>query len=678
MRNVARLVVLLTIGCQVHACASEPLPTDVGAFFKDYCIQCHGESDPEAELDLSLVDSHPDHLEALQSIAKVLDEKTMPPDGEASPSGEKRASVSHQLRQVVHTLAMGSESLSVTPIRRMNRFQYNNAVQDLFELKIDVFPLPERMLRDHSGYYDPASGKMPRVVRVGSRPLGKSQLIQGRLAGVGPFPQDLRAENGFDNRGDHLSLSPLLLESFLRLSQSILNSDDFNPKTVGIWQSFFHAPKQSEGGSSREDLSQEIRSRLRPFLQRAFRRDLGDPVIDRYTQYAVAQIKSGQSFTDAMKSVASAAIASPRFLYLYDTSVPPSSETSVASSQFTLASKLSFYLWGSIPDESLLSLAREGKLSESATLASQVDRMLNDKRSKRFCDSFPSQWLQLERIISSVPDRGRYPDFYFAKFRVSMHMMLEPLLLFETILIENQPIDQLIQSDFSYRSDLLQAWYAQDGRRGKTTPTVIPFERVEVTDDRQGGVITNLATMTMTSAPSETQPITRGAWIASVIFNDPPEPPPADVPPLAEKSKVNENMTLRERFADHRKRADCAVCHKQLDPLGFAMENYDVVGRWRDKYDNGRDVDPTGVLMGKHKFKEIAEFKQAILSEKHAFARALSAHLLSFAMGREVTPRDWDSLNTIVSNSAESDFRMRDLIKQVALSDSFRAQPLTR
>jgi hypothetical protein len=254
-----------------------------------------------------------------------------------------------------------------------------------------------------------------------------------------------------------------------------------------------------------------------------------------------------------------------------------------------------------------------------------------------------------------------------------MHMMLEPLLLFETILVEDRSILELIDSDFSYRSDLLSEWYKKGGG-GKTTPTAIPFQRVPVTDRRQGGVITTAAVMTMTSNPTRTQPITRGAWIASVIFNDPPEPPPADVPPLTEDEDSAEvkNMTLRERLDAHRTRPDCAGCHAKIDPFGFALENYGPTGIWRDKYENGRDVDMSGSLFRTHKFTNIVEFKDAILAEKERFARAFAGHLLAFALGRELSASDSPALDQIVSKTAAESFRLRAMLKQIVLSEPFR------
>ena len=644
---------------------------DVQSVFAASCIKCHGRNGKaEGEVNLFKVKSLQDLTskpQLLRDLIEAVDSSYMPPEDEPALPPEQRQRLVVELKKLLQVAVHSQKSSPQTPIRRMNRFQYNNAVQDLFELNVEVFSLPERMLREHGNYFQPQTGKMPDQLKAGSRPLGKSQLIERRLAGVAPFPQDLRAEHGFDNRGDHLSLSPLLLESFLKLSRSVVESPDFHVRTCGIWPWFF-AP-QGPGESD----SKLVQTRLRRFLTRAFRRPIDEVSLNRYADFVMAKLQNGEPMPAAMKTAAAAAIASPRFFYLYDENLyDEKTADEEASDDFDLASRLSFFLWGSIPDETLLEVAESGTLHEPAVLSAQVDRMLKDRRLKRFCDSFPAQWLQLERIISSEPDRERYPQFYFAKYRASMHMMLEPLLLFETVLIEDRSILQFIDSDFSYRSNLLEAWY-RDGTQSRPTPVAVPFRRVPVKDRRQGGLITNAAVMTMTSGATRTQPITRGAWMANVILNDPPEPPPADVPLLAEKPEADEaKLTLRERFAEHRKRPDCAGCHRRIDPLGFALENYDVAGLWRDKYRNGRNVDASGTLFGRHEFGGIVEFKDALLAEKDRFARALAEHLLSFALGREIGVADSLALDEIVQQNGANDYRFKTLIRQVVLSKPFR------
>ncbi len=642
-----------------------------------YCVACHGEyGDSEGDVDLTRLtaDSLTSDPELLKDLLHVLDTRAMPPEDEEQPSAELRAQLISELTPLLHAAARQSNMHRRTPLRRMNRFQYNNAVIDLFGLNCVVFTLPERAMRGYREYFDPASGKMPDSVLVGNRPLGKSQMIEPRLAGVAAFPQDLRAEHGYDNQADHLSLSPLLMDEFLKLGQSITESPDFRPQTVGIWNDFFVAP------ATDVDRNREVRRRLDWFLTRAFRRPADGALIDRYVRYADAKLQAGADFVVVMKSVAAATISSPRFLYLYDKEFqgePGGSSKPV--DDLNLASRLSFFLWGSIPDEELLTLAAEGTLSNPETLGQQIERMLKDKKLKRFCDSFPTQWLQLDRIVSSVPNGELFPSFYFAKYRLSMHMMLEPLLIFETVLVENLPITQLIDSDFTYRSAKLEEAYGELGNEpGESTGggvTTLTYRRVPVTDRRAGGVITTAAAMTMTSGPERTKPITRGAWIAGVVFNDPPKPPPADVPPLAEKPSAEEaNLTLRERLAAHRERSDCRGCHEQIDPLGFALENYDAIGRWRDTYENGLEIDASGQLFRQYKFDNVVDFKAAILADKDRFCRALAGHLLAFALARELGPADAAALDAITAAVSADGFKMQTLLRQVILSEPFRTK----
>lgn len=642
--------------------------TGIKPFFQQNCIKCHGEGEKiKGKLDLRTYSDHAAWLkdaDKIEDIISVIEEGEMPPEEEPEIDEKTRADILEGLKKTLAEAIKSSQLSSQTPIRRMNRFQYANAVKDLLKLKVEVYPLPERMMRDRSNYFKPETGKIPSKITVSSRPLGKSGLIEPRLSGVAPFPQDLRAEHGFDNRGDHLSLSPLLMESFLNLSRSIVLSDNFNRKNCGVWPSLFEEPKE------KERTNEIIDERLNHFLTRAFRRPVDPATLNRYSSHTADLIKSGSTFLDAMKETVSAILASPRFLYLYD------SESKKANKfkDYELATRLSFFLWGSIPDDVLIERAASGNLSNPDVLRAEVERMLLDGRLKRFCDSFPSQWLQLDRIISSVPDPKKYPDFYYAppNYRTTMDMMMEPLLLFETILVEDRPITDLIDSDYSYRSKRLSKWYDSkvEGRLGG--PVTMAFERVSINDRKEGGVITSAAVMTMTSGPEETKPITRGAWISGVIFNDPPEPPPADVPTLEnDDSELAKQMTLRERFASHRENPDCAGCHKKLDPLGFALENFDAVGRWRDQYHNGREVDSSGILFRKHKFNDVVEFKDAIMSEKDRFTKALVSHLLSFSLGRKLSAFDSPTVDLVAKKVKESNYSLRVMIHEIVQSDPF-------
>ncbi len=674
-----------------QATAEDAFSSVIRPAFSAHCVKCHGTADKiRGEVNLLSLENSSDLLsqpDLIDAVITVLEDRQMPPEKEPPlKDATRRTMISHLKVMLKQSLA--ARGVNRTPIRRMNRFQYNNAVVDLLELDRDIFPLPEKLMRRYTDYFRPEAGKMPPEVRVASRPLGKD--VDGARAegfmGVAAFPQDLRAEHGYDNRADHLTLSPLLMESFLRLSQTIVESRDLKPAECRSWDSFFMPPadlppaNEEKGDAERTAATvRVIRARLAKFLRRAFRHPVDQQTLDRFVSFAANNLKSGASFTDTMKTVAGATIASPDFLYLYNTDgqaqqTPKAPKAAQRLDDFELASRLSFFLWSSIPDHRLLDLAAAGKLSEPATLNAQLDRMLTDRRMVRFCDSFPGQWLQLDRLISSIPDKQKFAYFYFSQpYRASMHMMLEPLLLFETVYLENRSVMELLAPEFTWQSKVLQSAYQGNSNAGRREVKILNFKRVPLTDPRWGGVITNAAVLTMTSSPTRTQPITRGAWVNTVIFNDPPDPPPADVPALPEADEEQlKKLTLRERFEAHRKRADCAACHRKIDPLGFALENYGPTGVWRDKYENGRLVDPSGTLFNQHEFKTALEFKQSLLKEKRRFIRGFAAHLLTYALGRELGVADSLTLDGITADAMAGEDRVRTMLKRIALSEPFR------
>ncbi len=643
--------------------------------FRKHCGACHGD-DGEAEGDVDLVefesgDELQDQPELLEDLITVLRDREMPPEGESKLSDATRGKMVSWLKALLGE-ALKNYPFEPTPIRRMNRFQYNNAVVDLLELDRDIFQLNERLMRRRDDYFHPETGKMPPQVHVSCRPLSKdidNQRPEG-FRGVAAFPQDKRAEHGFDNRADHITLSPLLMESFLKLSQTVAESPDLNAKECRSWNWLFAPPAEPNSAAS----AKTIRDRLQKLLRRAFRRPVDDETLDRFAKFAEEQTAAGASLEETMRTVVGSVLGMPDFLYLYESDGEESAAEAPGRQRlndFELAQRLAQFFWSSIPDDELLDLAESGRLSNQKTLSTQIDRMMNDRRSARFCDNFPGQWLQLDRLVTAIPDRTKFPYFYYHGYRTSMHMMPEPLLLFETIFVEDRPIMDLLDPDFTWQSDMLRQNYDGQSKSGHSVQVQL-FKRVPLEDPRRGGVITNAAVMTMTSTPTRTQPITRGAWLNEVIFNDPPEPPPADVPPLPEVDKEElAKLTIRERLAVHRERSDCAACHNRIDPLGFALENYGPTGVWRDKYENGRDVDASGLLFNQHEFITLVEFKTLLLKEKQRFVRGFVAHLLSYALGRELGPADSPSLDAMTEKAMAGQDQMRAVLKSVAMSDPF-------
>ncbi len=800
--------------------SSELFAASLQPVFKEHCIKCHGKDGKiKGKVDLVALNNVTDllaHPDLLETMIGALEDREMPPEDEPPITEELRRNTIKHLETIL-TESLADGTFEATPIRRMNRFQYNNAVIDLLELDREIFQLNERLMRRYEDYFHPETGKIPDHVQVASRPLSKD--IDGRrpegFRGVAPFPQDQRAEHGFDNRADHLTLSPLLMESFLTLSQTIVESPDLNAQECRSWNwlfakpgalpvgkfeaenhSWLKLPANSQGRiwvqemkgfgshwsdgkhliwmcrkkeweieftfealttgdglrfgftrapdygtfelsldgkvigdpvdlydskvSRAEDIvipvriepgthrlkikclginkkskshlfaidtfkitgvpkeepksgtmtdEEAIRNRLTRLTRRAFRRVIEPEELDRFATFAKNNLATGASFEETMRTLVGAVLASPDFLYFYETGENQKSG-SQSTDDFELASRLALFLWGSIPDDELLDAAETGTLKEPEVLSGQIDRMLNDVRMSRFCDSFPAQWLQLERLITAVPAPKKYDYFYYNGYRVSMHMMMEPLLLFETIYLENRSVMDLLDPDFTWQSDMLRANY--EGKAIGENPQVLKFNRVPLDDPHRGGVITNAAVMTMTSTPTRTQPITRGSWVNAVIFNDPPEPPPADVPVLPEVDEARlETLTIRERLAEHRQRKDCAGCHNQIDPFGFALENYSPTGVWRDTYENGRPVDSSGVLFNQYDFTTVVEFKKLLLQEKRRFIRGFTAHLLSYGLGRKLGPADSPALDEIADLAMEGEDEMRTLLKRVAMSAPF-------
>ena len=960
----------LLLGPGTLPAAEDEFHSFLKPLFAEHCNKCHGEEKVKGKVNLAEITSARQlrsQPKLLKEVIEALDAYDMPPEDQPELADEKRSRLVGSLKTMLRESADGGEGRKQVRMRRLNRFQYNNTVRDLFQLNRDVFALPEKLMTRHSNYLDPRAGQMAAKVEVACHSLNPA----AGLSGVRTFPKDLRAAHGYDNQANQLTLSPLLLDSFLRLSLSIVGSPDFNENTVGIWNDFFRDP----GGS---DQRAEIRKRLEPFLLLAFRSAVDEETVDRYTDYALGKVQEGLSFPDAMKRVASAALSSPRFLFRYGS-------TAKGQDLFVVASNLSYFLWNSSPDLALLRLAESGELATVGTFRETIDRMLADSRIERFLDSFPSQWMQLENLLGATPDPRLAGLFNVDKSKPArVQMILEPLLLFDAVFLEDRPVIDLIAPKFAYQSDFLRTWYNSDlvpprvdataivarnqsndqqrarlqtviksserelealinpvrtsllrarqkGRakpvdlkpfaawefngdlkdsvgslhlkahgkiqhgegmvtlnnsylqsaplpfdlREKTleawclvhnidqrgggvmgvqgpgdffdtivlgerqprhwitgsnrfartkdfpesTPETKPkeklhlamvykpdghvvlyrngkpygkpfhtslatfpknrssiifglrhlpagagrylhvslararfynraltaeevagsagglyiseeelanalspeqrarrdglrkkiaesqaahdqvpantdpgraqqdtrriyeddirrklntrtFARVAAEDPRYGGVITNAAMLSMTSGPKRTHPIARGAWIIEVIFNDPPPPPPNNVPPLNEDAAAK-NLTIREKFAAHRANPDCAGCHSRLDPLGFALENYDIIGRWRDKYPNGRAVDASGTLIRKYPFDGAVRFKEALVKEEKRFAKAFTAHLLRYAISSELSPADSLTVEAIVEKTAPGKHTLRSLIREVIASESF-------
>lgn len=470
------LLAAVLFGAYAAAAAADDPAATLRPLFAAHCADCHGADEPEAGIDLGrIAASVPtrDDPAILARVLEVIDTGAMPPDGESPLAAAPRAAAVDALRRLLRDAASRTDRPS-SRLRRLTRFQYNNVVRDLFQLDRDIFPLSEKLLTRLDPYLQPGPGgrrseRMPDTVRVVCKAL---QPAPG-LADVEPFPKDLRAAHGFDNEAAQLTLSPLLLDAFLRLSVSIVDSPDFNERTVGIWREFFAEPPTPL------ERTAEIDRRLARFLPRAFRRPVDDETRGRYRAHAVRQLEAGLSFTAAMKKTASAALSSPLFLY-----VSPAEGDS--DRQFVLATRLALFLWGSGPDDELLELAAAGSLAEPDTLDDVVDRMLASPKIERFLDIFPAQWLQLENLLAVTPDPAIDGLFRLdPEMPASLQMLPEPLLLFDAVFLENRPLGDLLTPPFGYRSEFLDAWYRGTFKPPRIDPAPIVAENTRLDTERR-------------------------------------------------------------------------------------------------------------------------------------------------------------------------------------------------
>ena len=655
--------------------------TQLTSLIKTYCRDCHEGAKSESKLNLSHLSSLNDwrkDIEMAQKVRDALQHREMPPANAKQPSDRERKNAILALDSIIQDLLQVHRPLTPVVMRRMNRYEYNNAVRDLLHLQGDIYPLPEKIIRAGVQYFDPASGRMPSSLLVGNRTLGKNQVERQILTGVSPFAIDLQAEGGFNNRGEELGISPIFIESLLRLGRTIVHSPEFD-SYCHITDTFFSAPNDLQ-----HDPQNELaRARLANFLERAFRSPVDAATLDRYHKYFRLQLQRTNSFRESMKDVVAAVLASPRFIYLVE---PSKGQTDSLLGSYELATRLSFFLWSSIPDKSLLAAARDGSLQDPEVLDSQVKRMLRDPKSHSLTQNFARQWLRLDQLVTAVPDFDRFPEYYARigceQWKFGLQMMVEPLLLFDSIVVEDRSIMLLIDCQYSFRSDELQSWYEDDvpfdqrPNRNRFNTNQQQFHKRKLTDRRQGGVITSAATLTMTSSPLRTNPISRGAWVATVILNRPPPPPPDEVPPIEADDHDIEStgMTLRERLVQHQVSPTCVACHAKIDPLGFALENYDAVGRWRGTYHSGRKIDASGKLFGTLKFNDVTELKDVLLSNPKLFMQAFSEHLLSYAIGRELKIADAPAVTEIVSRVAANHGQFTTVVREIVKSRPFRYQ----
>ena len=401
---------------------------------------------------------------------------------------------------------------------------------------------------------------------------------------------------------------------------------------------------------------------LSTLARRAYRR----PVADADIQSLLSVYRTGKSnggFEAGIEMALQAMLVSPKFLFRIEPDpahVPPN--TVYGTTDLELASRLSFFLWSSIPDAELLDLAERSELKDPATLEQQVRRMLADFRSKALISNFAGQWLYLRNVHSAAPDLGEFPDFD-DNLRAAFQQETE--LFLESTLREDRSVLELLDANYSFLNERLSRHYGIPNIYGSH------FRRVTLSDGKRRGLLGQGSILMVTSYGNRTSPTLRGKWLLSNILGAPPPPPPPNIPPLEEKNEDGLLLSVRQQMERHRANPVCASCHAQMDPLGFALENFDAVGKWRTN-EAGIPVDSSGVLPDGTKFKGPAGLRTVLLSKPEQFVTAVTEKLLTYALGRGLEYYDGPAVRGVVRGAAESDYRWSSIILGIVKSTPFQ------
>ncbi len=588
-----------------HDAAGDSLNNQIGPVLEEFCFKCHGPEKPKGGIQLSdfrdesSVQGNP----ALWlKVREQLHERLMPPEGKPQPTFEQRDLAVKWIEQALDKLDQAQKDPGPKVLHRLNRLEYNNTVRDL--------------------------------LGITSRPADN-------------FPADAGGGGGFDNNAETLFVPPVLLEQWILAAESVL--EEASRENLFVAHPGFFTSERSAA-----------RKNLERFAQRAFRRPVHAEDTESLLALYDARRKAGDAPEQALKHVYKVILVSPSFLFRVE---EDRSEGPHPVSDFELASRLSYFLWSSMPDEELFRLASQRRLRQPAVLEAQVRRMLADPKARALAENFTTQWLGVRRLETSVhPDAKLFPT-YTPTLRQAM--LAEPVEFFYALLREDRSLMNLIDADFTFVNEELARHY------GITNVVSDRMQRVQLADANRGGVLGMAGVLTLTSFPQRTSPVLRGKWVLEEILGSPPPPPPPLVPSLPNDDRPRDGLTLRQRLEAHRAKAECGACHQRLDPIGFGLENFDAIGRWRSQI-GGQPVDALGVLNTGEQFDGPAELKKILLNRREAFARNLTERMLAYALGRGVEFCDRPTVKKITSALAENDYRISTLILEIANSYPFQ------
>ena len=621
-QSVVRLFQFLFPFALVCLATADQFTDQTQPFLKKYCISCHGEDKQKGDIvlhDLRTLDDAFKKHQLLESIVDQIHYGDMPPDDEeVLPSEAERKEFIAVLSNIKQRIETGDVPTRAgrTTLRRLNRNEYSYTVRDLFGVT-----------------FNPSSG----------------------------FPADGAGGEGFDNNADALFSSPTLLEKYLSAAKRVVDAVYANP---GLKRKvIFATPKRPEEAETTAKKVLEYHATL------AYRRRLSEADMDPLMSAFNKGQQAGHSFHDSMRAPLTALLINPRFLFRAEHDESGKDEWKL--NDFEIATRLAYFLWSSMPDRELFRLADAGELSKPEVLKAQTLRMIQSPKSTALARHFAGQWIGFQKMIDEVePDENRFPTFN-SDLRKAMYF--EGVEFFTHLLREDRPITELIDSDYTFANETLAKHY---GLKEKVTGDEI--RKVTLHDKNRGGVIGMGAVLSSTSLPMRTSPVLRGVWILDTILGAPAPPPPPDAGELPADDTKAGGATFREQLEAHRKNPKCASCHARIDPLGMSLENFDAIGRWREKDANGKPIDSSAVIEGAITFSSPYELKQLVLQGREKFARNMARKLIAYATGRGLEYYDEAFVTEIVAKLDQKDYRMHELIHLIIQSRPFLYRSATR
>jgi hypothetical protein len=610
----------------------------VQPIMKKYCNQaCHNADDNKGGLNLNQYDfilSIQRRGEVFVKVIDYLENGTMPPEGKPQPTPMEQDTLLFYIKKYLRE-ALEKPDPGLIPSRRLSNREYQYAILDLTGVEINTDSL---------------------------------------------FPRDPGGGEGFDNFARTLYITPLLMERYFEVAEFVVEE-------LGCREDKWRALVPANRFSLLQKLQQwwhqwqygvdlsypmtlaNARQAIVPFATLAYRRYLTprerEDLFRFFGEVYHSMPADTARYDESIQEVFKAVLVSPHFLIRHEGDPPL--EQPYLVTDFELATRLSFFLWCSLPDYELLEMAYRKELQKPEVLKAQVGRMLRSPKAKRMAEAFVSQWLEIDKLDDPAfdeVDKNLFPEFNEALRRA---MFEETVEYFYHTLTQSRNFLELLDGRYTFLNETLAGHYGLDGVEGPE------MRKVELANSERGGILGMASVLTATSLPNRTSPVLRGKWVMEKILATPAKPPPPNVPELEASKAAHDELTLRQLLVIHREDPACRGCHEEMDDLGFALENFDAIGRWRTSYHNSPEpIDVSGALKSGERFEGARQLRQILVDKKEQFAKGLSKKMLGFALGRSIVFKDKKTIDHLAGVLMENQFDPVPFMEEVALSYPFR------